>query len=92
MRPQTGRGIDLHEVIMRKILTAASAAAIAAVAIMLAAACNPAAAEERYRGRCRSMITGTDLGFVYGSSYLALIQECSKIATRPIVTNVQRIQ
>lgn len=46
---------------------------------------------ETLQGRCKSMITGTDLGFVYGGTYAELMDKCSRIATNPIVDNVTRV-
>lgn len=46
---------------------------------------------ETLQGRCKSMITGTDLGFVYGGTYAELIDKCGRIATKPIVDNVTRV-
>jgi hypothetical protein len=43
------------------------------------------------RGRCHSMITGTDLGFVYGATYGELMSECGKRAVKPIVDNVTTV-
>jgi hypothetical protein len=46
---------------------------------------------ETLQGRCKSMTTGTDLGFVYGGTYAELISKCRRVATSPIVDNVTRV-
>jgi len=44
-----------------------------------------------YRGRCFSRDSGTDLGFVYGSSTGELTNECRRYAVNPIVANITEI-
>ena len=69
---------------MKKLI---SAVAIAAAVFAMASE----AEASRLRGRCHSMNTGTDLGFVYGATYADLMSECAKRATRPIVDNVTTV-
>jgi hypothetical protein len=73
-----------HCMTMKKLF---SAAAIAAAVCAMASE----AQASRLRGRCHSMITGTDLGFVYGATYGELMSECGKRAVKPIVDNVTTV-
>jgi hypothetical protein len=58
---------------------------------LLIATMSSGAFAETLQGRCKSMNTGTDLGFVYGGTYAELIDKCGRIATKPIVDNVTRV-
>jgi hypothetical protein len=59
--------------------------------LVIAGIAEDADAGTRWRGRCHSQNTGTDLGFVYASTQAGLTAECAKIATSPIVSNYTQI-
>lgn len=49
------------------------------------------ASAETLQGRCKSKITGTDLGFVYGANSAELTAKCGRMAVDPIVDNITRV-
>jgi hypothetical protein len=71
---------------------ASSLAVTVAMLLSVFAISGEVLAASKWRGRCFSQITGTDLGFVYASTADGLTEACARIANRPIVTESTQVE